>query len=120
MTVNPETISSKNPAILFNLVNGEWKSSSNYTEFPDPLTGDPIFRVPDTKVSKYTYFFFNIHKKGDKELNEFKFSAEKCPKSGLHNPIKNPERYLLYGAVCSKAASLLIEVPKNLLIILFL
>mmetsp|Transcript_2919 Transcript_2919/g.378 ORF Transcript_2919/g.378 Transcript_2919/m.378 type:complete len:92 (+) Transcript_2919:230-505(+) len=27
------------------------------------------------------------------------------PRSGLHNPIKNPERYLLYGRVCQKVAS---------------
>jgi len=41
------------------------------------------------------------------ELLEFKRSAETCPKSGLHNPIKNPERYFMYGEICHKAAYLL-------------
>eukprot|EP00357_Protocruzia_adherens_P020712 CAMPEP_0115023980 /NCGR_PEP_ID=MMETSP0216-20121206/32826_1 /TAXON_ID=223996 /ORGANISM="Protocruzia adherens, Strain Boccale" /LENGTH=68 /DNA_ID=CAMNT_0002397673 /DNA_START=19 /DNA_END=222 /DNA_ORIENTATION=+ len=29
------------------------------------------------------------------------------PKSGIHNPIKNPERYLLYGRVCRDLAKLM-------------
>lgn len=95
-TVNPETISRQTPAILSNLLNGEWKKAENYTEFPDPLTGENFIHVPDTK--------------SEKELQEFKKSMENCPKSGLHNPIKSPERYLLYGAVCAKAVSLLLEV----------
>jgi hypothetical protein len=36
--------------------------------------------VPDTKT--------------DEELVEFKNSVEKCPKHGLHNPFRNPERFL--------------------------
>ncbi len=46
-------------------------------------------------------------KKTETELLEFKRSAETCPKSGLHNPIKNPERYFMYGEICHKAAYLL-------------
>ena len=46
-------------------------------------------------------------KKTEMELLEFKRSAETCPKSGLHNPIKNPERYFMYGEICHKAAYLL-------------
>ncbi len=40
-------------------------------------------------------------------MKPFIESLEKCPKSGLHNPFKNPERYLLYGSVMRKAAELL-------------
>ena len=47
------------------------------------------------------------NKKTEMELLEFKRSAETCPKSGLHNPIKNPERYFMYGEICHKAAYLL-------------
>lgn len=96
LTVDPDTLSQSNPAILSNLINGVWKKTENYIEIPDPLTGESFIRVPNTKTLQ--------------ELSEFKLSAETCPKSGLHNPIKNPERYLVYGAVCSKAASLLQEV----------
>lgn len=95
-SVNPETISQDNPAVLYNLIEGTWKKAEDYTEFPDPLTGEAFIKVPDTKT--------------EKELIEFKESMEKCVKSGLHNPIKNPERYLVYGAVCAKAAALFLEV----------
>jgi 1-pyrroline-5-carboxylate dehydrogenase len=33
------------------------------------------------------------------EIDAFIKSAESCPKSGLHNPLKNPQRYVMYGEV---------------------
>lgn len=59
----------------------------------DPLNGDPFIRVPNQLT--------------EEELTEFQISVNKCPKSGLHNPLKNPERYLLYGDVCHRSAFLL-------------
>lgn len=53
------------------------------------MNGDKFLRVPDTK---------------GEEINEFIANAKKVTKSGLHNPIKNPERYQLYGNVCGKIA----------------
>lgn len=41
------------------------------------------------------------------EAEEFVTSLNKCSKSGLHNPLKNPERYVQYGDVSAKAAALL-------------
>ncbi|KAK8560019.1 hypothetical protein V6N12_012827 [Hibiscus sabdariffa] len=38
-------------------------------------------------------------------------SLSKCPKHGLHNPFKSPERYLLYGDISAKAAHML-SLPK--------
>ena len=57
---------------------------------PDPLNGEPFTLVPDTQ--------------GDAELKPFSDSLRAVPKSGLHNPLKHPERYVLYGAVCAKVA----------------
>lgn len=34
-------------------------------------------------------------------------SLKACPKSGLHNPYKSPERYVMYGDVCAKAGALM-------------
>lgn len=41
------------------------------------------------------------------DLDEFVKNAKAVPKSGLHNPYKNPERYLTYGTVCAEAAAML-------------
>jgi hypothetical protein len=35
---------------------------------------------------------------------------EDCPKSGLHNSFKSPERYIQYGEVCFKTAALMKQV----------
>ena len=45
---------------------------------PDPLNSEPFTHVPDTQ--------------GDAELQPFIYSRRSVPKSGLHNPLKNPER----------------------------
>jgi 1-pyrroline-5-carboxylate dehydrogenase len=36
------------------------------------------------------------------EIAPFIEDMRKCPKSGLHNPFKNKERYLMLGEVCRK------------------
>jgi 1-pyrroline-5-carboxylate dehydrogenase len=48
--------------------------------------------VPDTKPE---------------ETKEFIANLEKVSKTGLHNPFKNPERYVMYGNICTKAAETL-------------
>lgn len=45
---------------------------------PDPLTGEGFIKVPDT---------------GPSEIDPFVDSLKKVPKHGLHNPLKNPERW---------------------------
>lgn len=91
-TVDPEALSARNPAQVMNLVNGQWTGSERNFTLPDPLNGEEFIRVPDTTIS---------------ELEPFTTSMRKVPKSGLHNPLKNVERYLLYGKVCERAAALL-------------
>ncbi len=66
--------------ILF-LVSGVWKDAKETLKLEDPMNGEQFLIIPDTK---------------GEELIEYKVSAEKCPKSGLHNPLKNPERYADY------------------------
>ena len=34
------------------------------------------------------------------EIAPFVETLRNCPKTGLHNPFKNKERYLLYGEIC--------------------
>jgi len=39
------------------------------------------------------------------DLAELVINSRRVPQSGLHNPIKNPERYLLLGQVCFSIAA---------------
>lgn len=77
--LDPYLLSSRNPYKGKNYVNGHWKETKHYKIIIDPLSGDKFIQIPDTQA--------------EDELVEFKKSVEQCPKSGLHNPFKNPERY---------------------------
>lgn len=79
-----------------NLVDGIWETpaSNEIIEIPHPLDKDapPIFTVSDTTIS---------------ELEPFLESLRKVPKSGLHNPLKKPERYVQYGEISRLAGTAL-------------
>jgi 1-pyrroline-5-carboxylate dehydrogenase len=77
---------------LSNLVGGVWTSTIEYEDLIDPMNGNIIGKVPLTQKE---------------ETKPFIDSLLSVPKYGLHNPLYNPERYLLYGDVCHKAANLL-------------
>jgi len=75
-----------------NLVGGEWTGAANYIKLPDPLTGKEMISVPDTGLD---------------EILPFIDSIKNTPKSGLHNPYKNKERYVMLGGVMTKCAEVL-------------
>lgn len=87
-TLNPETLSGANPAKLENLCAGRWQGTKDYTDIPDPLNGEAFIKMPNTRGS---------------EVEAFITSAESVPKTGLHNPLKNPERYVMYGEIFHQA-----------------
>ncbi len=91
---DPETISGKNQASLKNFLNGKWaqEESGDAVLIPDPLSGEPFILMPNTQ---------------EDGLAPFIESLKRCPKSGLHNPLKNVERYVMYGKICAKAAAFL-------------
>ena len=69
----------------FNLVNGEWTHTVEPKgEVVDPMNGKVMYVYPETPKDKTAEF-----------INELK----NCPKTGLHNPFKNKERYLMLGEV---------------------
>lgn len=82
------------PHAVMNLVDGKWASTSETLTIPHPLdeTAPPIFTIPNTQSS---------------ELGPFFESLRKVPKSGLHNPLKSPERYVQYGEISRKAGAAL-------------
>ena len=59
-------------------VEGKWRDTEKHRYLVDPLNGEPFMKVPDTQVS---------------EIQPFVDSLKAVPKSGVHNPIKNPERW---------------------------
>ena len=93
-TVDPyQGMNSNSPGEVCDLLKGEWIQGTKFREdIPDPLNGEPFLKVPDTT-----------------EYSEFINGLDSCPKSGMHNPLKNVERYLMLGEVCAKSAELLRE-----------
>ena len=88
----------------------------------DPLNGEKFIEVPETNVMM---FHSKVNRQEEEEINEIIQSVKECPKSGLHNPFKNPERYILffhvlmtryvlYGELSRKIANLMYDVNKTL------
>lgn len=83
------------PGTVRNLLAGEWTEPPGVREdIVDPLNGEPFLRVPETK-----------------DHGPWLESIRSCPVTGLHNPLRRPERYRMLGAVCARAAALLAEQP---------
>lgn len=91
-TVEVDEISGSSPAEVNNLVKGHWTGSSRWNTIVDPFNGEPFIKVAEVDESG---------------VQPFVDSLSSCPKHGLHNPFKSPERYLLYGDITAKAAHLL-------------
>ncbi|KAI4343845.1 hypothetical protein L6164_011146 [Bauhinia variegata] len=91
-TVQAEEISGSKPAEVHNLVQGKWVGSANWNTLLDPLNGESFIKVADADIT---------------EIKPFVESLSNCPKHGVHNPFKSPERYLMLGDVSVKAAHML-------------
>ncbi|KAK8457342.1 hypothetical protein SEVIR_3G168700v4 [Setaria viridis] len=91
-TVSPQEISGSNPAEVHNFVQGSWTASANWNWIVDPLNGEKFIKIAEVNGT---------------EIKPFVESLSKCPKHGLHNPLKAPERYLMYGDISAKAAHML-------------
>ncbi len=93
-TIDPfNGMTSDDPGLARCLVAGTWIENTNYLpNVPDPMSGAAFLGIPDTT-----------------NIDPFVQSLKSCPKSGLHNPQKNQQRYVELGRVCAKAAALLAE-----------
>ena len=89
-TADPWAMSAATPAVGKNLVGGVWTDAAKQYMVIDPLNGEEFIRVPDTSMD---------------EIGPFVERMAGCPRSGLHNPLKNPERYTMIGEVMVKAAA---------------
>ncbi|MEQ8205968.1 MAG: aldehyde dehydrogenase family protein, partial [Woeseia sp.] len=93
-TVDPfNGMTAEAPGVVQNLLAGEWSSGSAIRDdIVDPMNGAAFLQVPDTK-----------------DYAGYIDSLRKCPKTGLHNPHSRPDRYLMLGHVCARAAALMAE-----------
>lgn len=91
-TVDPVSgMTGNSPGHVRNLVAGSWADARHVRDdIVDPMNGQRFLDVPDTR-----------------DHAPFIQGLRSCPKSGLHNPLKNPDRYVALGAVCAGAAALL-------------
>ena len=89
-TCDPWAMSAVVPAVGKNLVGGNWCSAAAQHGVVDPLNGGTFVQVPDTQVS---------------EISPFVERMRDCPRTGLHNPIKNTARYNMIGDVMAKGAA---------------
>lgn len=92
-TMDPKALgTTAEPYAVPNIVDGKLTSTSKTIEIIHPLDRDayPIFTVPDTQT---------------REIQPFLDSLRKVTKSGMHNPLKNPERYLDYGEISRKVST---------------
>lgn len=93
-TVDPFAgMTASSPGRLENLVGGKWVSDPKARQsVVDPMNGEQFLDMPDTQ-----------------DFTPFIEGLQSCPKTGLHNPLKNTERHVALGKVCARAATLLAE-----------
>ena len=93
-TVDPFAgMNEKSPGLAQNLAGGQWVSGAGLRDdIVDPMNGRRFLDIQDTR-----------------DFAPFIDGLESCPKTGLHNPMKNTERYVMLGRVCARAAALLAE-----------
>ncbi len=76
-TLDPfDGMTPEDPGVARSLVAGSWIDGTDFLpDIPDPLSGGAFLKIPDTR-----------------NIDPFIKSLRTCPKSGLHNPRKNPQR----------------------------
>jgi len=93
-TLDPfEGMTAGRPGVVQNLCGGDWTSAdSRRDDIPDPLFGGQFLDIPDTT-----------------EFSPYVQGLRSVPKYGRHNPLFRPERYVMLGSVCARAAARLAE-----------
>lgn len=89
-TVDPLTMNQNDKGQ--NLVKGQWQGTEKYEDLVDPMSGKVMMKVPATSAD---------------EIAPFIESLLSVPKTGLHNPFKNKERYLMLSEVNRKVVEVM-------------
>ena len=112
-TLDPASLGARNsePYAVSNIVNGLWCTSNASMTIPNPMDKD----APPGKLDAHIFINFfipflilaklsvcTIPDTQANELEPFIASLKSVPKSGVHNPLKNNERYLQFGEISRK------------------
>ena len=89
-TLDPNTLSSKNPHTMGNILDGKLVKTDKNQPIIDPLNGGDFVFSPLPCQNT---------------LDAFVASQKKTPIYGLHNPIRNVNRYMQYGEIFLKIAT---------------
>jgi hypothetical protein len=91
-SVDPATLgSAPTPYAVQNLVSGQWQSAKTSMTIPNPMNknGPPVCTLPNTSSD---------------ELGPYVASLQSVSKSGMHNPLRNVERYRQFGEISRKVS----------------
>lgn len=91
-SVDPATLgSAPTPYAVQNIVSGRWQSAKTSLVIPNPMNknGPPVCTLPNTSID---------------ELGPYVTSLQGVSKSGMHNPLKNVERYRQFGEISRKVS----------------
>lgn len=93
-TVDPfNGMNAARPGVVQNLCGGQWTNAPEVrSDIVDPMNGNLFLNVPDTR-----------------DPVPFIEGLKSCPKSGMHNPHRNPGRYVMLGKVCAVLAAKMAE-----------
>lgn len=93
-TLDPfEGMTEQEPGVVRNLCAGEWQQAGGTRDdIPDPLHGGAFLEIPDTE-----------------DVAPFIEGLRRVPRYGVHNPLRNPQRYVMLGQVCARAAARLAD-----------
>ena len=93
-TLDPDALGvDTKPYHVLNIVQGQWGGDTKKVmEIPNPIdkNSPPLCTIPETSVD---------------EIDPFIESMKAVTKSGVHNPLKNVQRYLMYGEISRRVSS---------------
>jgi 1-pyrroline-5-carboxylate dehydrogenase len=88
-TVDPFVLSGEKPHTMYNILDGKVLPAAKTAPILDPLNGGNFIYSPLPEKA---------------ELDAFIASQKKIPAYGLHNPIRNVNRYMQFGEIFLKIA----------------
>jgi 1-pyrroline-5-carboxylate dehydrogenase len=100
-TYDPKLLgTTETPYAVQNIVNGVWQHQPSNSNTKGDNSDDSTILIPHPYNTDIPYPIFTVP--NTTNIQPFVDSLRSCPKTGLHNPYKNVERYVQYGDISRK------------------